>query len=161
MKTKSSSPLFFLKNNKAISNILAVVLLILITLVIGGLFFIFGRTMFSSLSATRDFEILNADLLLDSSGNPTLQITIKNTGNSKIAIQTVAVINPAGGTLVSLTWASPPTLDVGQSVGKVFVKDDFGTNPPSFTAGQKVIVKVTATSDSNTIEKITQVVVQG
>jgi flagellin-like protein len=148
MKTK--------RNKKAISNILAVVLLILITLVIGGLFFIFGRTMFSSLSATRDFEILDANLLLDSSGNPTLQITIKNTGNSKIAISGVAVI--VGGTTVTLTsWT--PTLDVGQIVGHVFTKNDFGAT--TFTAGQKVIVRVTATYDSNQIEKITQVVVQG
>jgi flagellin-like protein len=162
MKTKSSPPfIFLLKNKKGISNILAVVLLILITLVIGGLFFIFGRTMFSSLSATRDFEILDADLLLDSSGNPTLQITIKNTGNSKIAISGVAVINPSTGSTVPLTWTSPPTLDVGQSIGKVFIKSDFGASPPTFTAGQKVIVRVTATYDSNTIEKITQVVVQG
>jgi flagellin-like protein len=161
MKTKSSPPFIFLKNNRAISNLLAVVLLILITLVIGGLFFIFGRTMFHSLSATRDFEILDADLLLDSSGNPTLQITIKNTGNSKITISGVAVINPAGGSAVTLTWASPPTLDVGQTVGKVFIKSDFGASPPTFTAGQKVIVRVSATSDSNIIEKITQVVVQG
>jgi flagellin-like protein len=161
MKTKSSPPFIFLKNNRAISNLLAVVLLILITLVIGGLFFIFGRTMFSSLSATRDFEILDANLLLDSSGNPTLQITIKNTGNSKITIATngVAVINPSTGSAVPLTWTSPPTLDVGQSVGHVFTKNDFGAT--TFTAGQKVIVKVTATYDSNTIEKITQVVVQG
>jgi hypothetical protein len=117
--------------------------------------------MFSSLSATRDFEILDANLLLDSSGNPTLQITIKNTGNSKITINGVAVINPSTGSAVTSTsWT--PTLDVGQSVGHVFTKNDFvGGSLPTFTAGQKVIVKVTATYDSNTIEKITQVVVQG
>jgi flagellin-like protein len=162
MKTKSLPPfIFLLRNKKAISNLLAVVLLILITLVIGGLFFIFGRTMFHSLSTTRDFEILDANLLLDSSGNPTLQITIKNTGNGKITISGVAVINPSTGSAVTLTWASPPTLDVGQSIGKVFIKSDFGASPPTFTAGQKVIVRVSVTYDSNTIEKITQVVVQG
>jgi flagellin-like protein len=143
MKTK--------RNKKAISNILAVVLLILITLVIGGLFFIFGRTMFSSLSATRDFEILDADLLLDSSGSATLQITVKNTGNAKITI--------SGGTVVLGTQTEPlpwsQALDAGQAVGKTF-----GLTK-TYTAGQKVIVKLSATYDSNTIEKMTQVVVQG
>jgi|GEM_PF-3069831 len=147
MKKHLSPPLFFLKNNKAISNILAVVLLILITLVIGGLFFIFGRTMFSSLSTTASIEILDANLLLDSSGSATLQIIVKNTGNSRITISQVSIG----------TWNAPwgATLDAGQIVGKSF-------NPTgAFVSGQKVIVKVSATYDSNTIEKIAQVIVQG
>jgi flagellin-like protein len=152
MKTKSSPPFIFLKNNRAISNILAVVLLILITLVIGGLFFIFGRTMFSSLSTSHDFEILDANILLDSSGKATLQITVKNTGNTKITM--------SGGTVVlgtqsdSLTWNQ--ALDAGQVVGKTFGLAQ------SYIVGQKVIVKISATYDTtNTIEKMTQVVVQG
>ena len=148
MKKHTLPPfIFLLRNNKAISNVLAGVLLIIITLVIGGLFFIFGRTMFSSLSMTHDFEITDANLLLDSSGNPTLQITVKNIGNSRIQISQVSI-----GTW-SANWGV--TLESGGMAGKTF-------NPTgSYTAGQKVIVKVLATYDSNQIEKITQVVVQG
>jgi flagellin-like protein len=148
MKTKSSPPfIFLLKNKKGISNILAGVLLVIIVLVLAGLFFIFGRTMFSSLSATHDFEITDANMLLDSSGSATLQITVKNIGNSRIQISQVSIGNWNGA------WGV--NLDAGQMVGKTF-------NPTgSYTAGQKVIVKVLATYDSNQIEKIIQVVVQG
>jgi len=154
MKTKSSPPfIFLLRNKKAISNILAVVLLILITLVVGGLFFIFGRTMFQSLSTTRDFEILDANLLLSSSG-ATLQITVKNTGSARIRMDNVYI-----ETILLGNWSSPDPvfLDAGQMAGRTF-------NPPptiNLVAGQKVIVRVVAKSDSNRIEKITQVVVQG
>jgi archaellum component FlaG (FlaF/FlaG flagellin family) len=152
MKTKPSPPfIFLLKNKKAISNILAGVLLILITLIIGGLFFIFGRTMFHSLSTTRDFEILDANLLLSSSG-ATLQITVKNTGSARIRMDNVYIETTLLG-----NWSSPDPvfLDAGQMAGRTF-------NPSgSFVAGQKVIVKVVAKSDSNRIEKITQVIVQG
>jgi flagellin-like protein len=148
MKKYTSPPfIFLLKNKKGISNILAGVLLILITLVIGGLFFIFGRTMFSSLSSTHDFEITDANILLDSSGSATLQISVKNIGNSRIVISQVSIGNWNGA------WGV--TLEAGGMAGKTF-------NPTgSFVAGQKVIVKALAIYDSNQIEKITQVVVQG
>jgi len=148
MKTKPSPPfIFLLRNKKAISNILAGVLLIIIVLVLSGLFFIFGRTMFSSLSSTHDFEITDANILLDSSGSATLQISVKNIGNSRLTISQVSI-----GTW-SANWGV--NLDAGQTIGKTF-------NPSgSYTAGQKVIVKVLATYDSNQIEKIIQVVVQG
>ncbi|MEM3610428.1 MAG: archaellin/type IV pilin N-terminal domain-containing protein [Candidatus Anstonellales archaeon] len=147
MKTKSSLPPIFLFNKKAISNILAVVLLVIITLVVGALFFIFGRTMFSSLSSTHDFEITDATILLDSAGNPTLLISIKNVGNSRLTISQVSIG----------TWSSAwnQVLDAGQQAGKTF------TPTGTFTSGQKVIVRVSATYDSTPLEKITQVVVQG
>jgi len=148
MKTKPSPPfIFLLRNKKGISNILAGVLLIIIVLVLSGLFFIFGRTMFSSLSSTHDFEITDANMLLDSSGSATLQISVKNIGNSRIQISQVSIGS------WSANWGV--NLDAGGVAGKTF-------NPTgSYTAGQKVVVKVLATYDSNQIEKIIQVVVQG
>lgn len=146
MKTNSSLPPIFF-NKRGISNILAVILLVIITLVVGAMFFIFGRTMFSSLSSTHDFQITDATILLDSAGNPTLLISVKNVGNSRLTISSVAIGS----------WSSAwnQVLEAGQQVSKTF------TPTGTFTSGQKVIVKVSATYDSITIEKITQVVVQG
>lgn len=103
--------------------------------------------MFTSLSATHDFEIIDATLVVDSSGSATLLITCKNTGNSRITITNVAIG----------AWSSAwnQDLDPGQTSGRTF-------NPAgSFVAGQKVTVKVSAQYDSTPLEKIAQVVVQG
>lgn len=133
-------------DKKGISTILAAILLIIIVLVIAGLFFMFSRTMFTSLSATYDFEIVDARLITDPSG-ATLQVTVKNIGNSRIVISSVSI----GG------WSSAwnQALDPGQVTGKSF------SPTGSFTIGQKVTLKVTAQYDSTPLEKIVQVVVQG
>jgi hypothetical protein len=137
----------FSKSKKSISTILAAVLLIIVVLIIAGLFFMFGRTLFTSLSAIHDFEIIDASLVLDSSGSATLLITCKNTGNSRISITSVSIG----------AWSSNwnQDLDPGQTAGKTF-------NPTgAFVSGQKVTVKVSAMYDSTPLEKIVQVVVQG
>ncbi|MEM2083986.1 MAG: hypothetical protein QXV10_05680 [Nitrososphaerota archaeon] len=131
-----------------ISNIMAAILLIITVIVVSGLFYSFSREMFRTLSTTVDFEISDASLYIDSTGNPTLVVTCKNIGNVGITLTSIA--------LGSWSQQWNQTIDPGQVTGKSF------TPIGEFKIGSKYVLRIAAISNNGgiVVEKAVIIVAQ-
>ncbi|MEM2687592.1 MAG: archaellin/type IV pilin N-terminal domain-containing protein [Thermoproteota archaeon] len=129
---------------KAISPLLATVILIAIT-VAGGLlvYNVFFNTA-GTVSTQLNIQVVSVDIIRTST-TTLVSATIKNTGNKPITSCTVTIYGDSGSVSLSLG-----AIDVGQS------KSASQTNPSSFsvTVGKAYPVKIDATaSDGSTLSK--------
>ena len=141
------------KSRKAVSPLLATIILIAITVVAGlviyNVFFSTAGTISSSLQA----DIVSCDLVKTTTPSKTLlSITVKNTGNRPITSIKVSIWDNAGTEKPAAGGAEilTATLNPGAFASKSFTDADIGTN---FVVGRSYPVKIRASDGTSTFEK--------
>ncbi|MGC8569451.1 MAG: archaellin/type IV pilin N-terminal domain-containing protein [Nitrososphaeria archaeon] len=153
---------------RAISPILATIILIIITVVAGVMLYGFVTGFFSS-SATSMSANVEAQLVIPAGASQaTYAVTIRNAGTVSITGAKLALYSPSGGLIVSYTWNLSPPLAPGQEATLTMTgsaasaslgsatgpKSGFGLNSTAIVAGQSynyVIVISFANGASKTI----------
>ncbi|WP_338599668.1 archaellin/type IV pilin N-terminal domain-containing protein [Sulfolobus tengchongensis] len=104
------------KKRRGISSILGTVIVLAITLVLGGLLYAYSNGMFSSLTQNANLQIQLSIYVNPNANQAFLQYYISNTGSVEVYLDGIQIIN--GNTTISVTF-KPELLQPGQSVQNI------------------------------------------
>jgi len=133
--------------HKALSRVLAEIILIIVVLAgVAGAYFVYS-TYFSASAYTVDAQV-DGKLLVDNTGAGTLVVNIKNTGSYVINSVAISTMNPAPGNIPS---ASSLTLNPGQSAVVTFGFTSGLSKGQTYT----IVLKISSNSGGDITKTIT------
>jgi flagellin-like protein len=103
------------KRRKAISPIIATIILIVITVAVGGLLYAYVSGMFGSMSTSQSVDIQNTFTIPSGSSVGTWTITVKNTGTVSITGMKAYLYSPGNTTPIGKNTFTLTTLSPGQT----------------------------------------------
>ncbi len=156
------------RRRKAISPILATIILIIITVIAGVMLYGFVSGFFSSSATSMNANVETQLVIPAGASQATYTVTIRNAGTVSITGSRITLYSPSGGIIATSSWTLSPALAPGQeatltmSGSTVYVtsgnatqlKAGFGLNSTAITAGQSynyIIVLSFANGASKTI----------
>ncbi|QXJ27272.1 UV-induced pilin subunit [Saccharolobus shibatae B12] len=92
-----------LKKRKGLSSILGTVIVLAITLVLGGLLYAYSNGLFSSLTQNTSLQTQLSIYVNPNIGQAYLQYYISNTGNTQIYLNSIVILNGTKNIVISLT----------------------------------------------------------
>ncbi|MCH4814319.1 MAG: archaellin/type IV pilin N-terminal domain-containing protein [Saccharolobus sp.] len=92
-----------LKKRKGLSSILGTVIVLAITLVLGGLLYAYSNGLFSSLTQNTSLQTQLSIYVNPNTGQAYLQYYISNTGNTQIYLNSIVILNGTKNIVISLT----------------------------------------------------------
>ncbi|GGT90451.1 hypothetical protein GCM10007116_05340 [Sulfodiicoccus acidiphilus] len=103
---------------KAVSSILGTVLVLAVTLALGGLLYSYSQGLFGSLTQQAQLQV-SSQLVVSPSGDAALQFSLQNYGNVEINVTHVSLLSPTG----TITYSNHTTIVIepGQTVQEVQV----------------------------------------
>jgi flagellin-like protein len=101
---------------KAISPIIATIILIVITVAIGGLLYAYVSGMFGSMSTSQDVNIQNTLTIPPGASYGSWTVSVKDTGTVAITNMTAVLYSSSGSPIAVIYAGSHPMLSVSSSV---------------------------------------------
>jgi flagellin-like protein len=126
--------------NKAISPIIATIILIAITVAFGLVVYGIATGVAGSASSNTQLSVIQATLVQPSSGSASFSMTLKNSGSTPLNHLNVNVQGLTGLTNSSLTMMPQTTLSPGESISVM------GTSTASCTVGNTYVIQISATA---------------
>lgn len=107
--------------SKGLSSILGTVIVLAITLVLGGLLYAYANGMFSSLTQNANLQVQLSIYVNPNDNQAYLQYYITNVGSTQVYIDRIQIVN--NGTLVASLGSSskPILLEPGQSIQNITI----------------------------------------
>ncbi|WCM37943.1 hypothetical protein GO599_11075 [Sulfolobus islandicus] len=105
-----------LKKRKGLSSILGTVIVLAITLVLGGLLYAYSNGLFSSLTQNTSLQTQLSIYVNPNTGQAYLQYYISNTGNTQIYLNSIVILNGTKNIVISL---NNDLLQPGQSIQNI------------------------------------------
>ncbi|WP_048052643.1 pilin subunit UpsA [Saccharolobus islandicus] len=108
--------MYKLKKRKGLSSILGTVIVLAITLVLGGLLYAYSNGLFSSLTQNTSLQTQLSIYVNPNTGQAYLQYYISNTGNTQIYLNSIVILNGTKNIVISL---NNDLLQPGQSIQNI------------------------------------------
>lgn len=107
--------------SKGLSSILGTVIVLAITLVLGGLLYAYANGMFNSLTQNANLQVQLSIYVNPNDNQAYLQYYITNVGSTQVYIDRIQIVN--NGTLVASLGSSfkPILLEPGQSIQNITI----------------------------------------
>ena len=141
---------------KALSSVMGTLLVLAVTIALGGLMYAYSQGLFGALTKTNNVPV-NVNIYPNGNSNFLVNINIQNTGNQVMTISSITVYHQ--GSVVG-AWGGSWQIPAGESSSQVFTVN-YNNGAPQITPGQQYTVIVSGMIGNQPWQYVTTVTASG